>query len=61
MRELIKKLDAEYGFHLTEAEVDLIVRQAERADELLRQLQALDFPEVAPLMKIDRQEHHDRK
>jgi hypothetical protein len=61
MREQIKKLDAEYGFNLTEAEVDSIVRQAERADELLRQLRVLDFPEGAPLMKIDRQESHDRK
>jgi hypothetical protein len=61
MRELIKKLDAEYGFHLTDAEVELIIQQAERADELLRQLQVLDFPELAPLMKVDRQERHDRK
>jgi hypothetical protein len=61
MRELIKKLDAEYGFHLTDAEVELIIQQAERADDLLRQLQVLDFPELAPLMKVDRQERHDRK
>lgn len=61
MRELIRKLDAEYGFNLSESEIELIVRQAQKAGELLRSLHALDLPEIAPLMKIDRQETHDRK
>jgi hypothetical protein len=56
MRELIKQLDAEYGFDLSESEIELIVRQAERAGELLRSLHSLDLPEVAPLMKIDRRD-----
>jgi hypothetical protein len=59
LRELIKKLDAEYGFNLSESEIDLIVRQAQKADELLRSLHTLDLPEMAPLMKIDRQEAHE--
>ena len=57
MRELIKKLDAEYGFNLSEPEIELIVKQSQKADELLRCLHALDIPEVAPLMKVDRQDH----
>ena len=54
MRELIKKLDAEYGFNLSESEIELIVQQAQKADELLRSLHTLDLTEIAPLMKIDR-------
>ena len=61
MRELIKNLDAEYGFNLSESEIDLVVRQAQKAAELLRSLHTLDLREIAPLMKIDRQETHERK
>lgn len=60
MRALIKKLDAEYGFNLSESEIELIAQQAERADELLKSLHSLDLPEVAPLIKIDREAAHDR-
>ena len=60
MRELIKKLDAEYGFNLSESEIELIAQQAERADELLKSLRSLELPEVAPLMKVDREANHDR-
>ena len=56
MRELIKKLDAEYGFNLSESEIELIVQQTEKADEMLRCLHTLDLPEIAPLLKVDQPE-----
>jgi hypothetical protein len=41
LRELIKKLDAEYGCNLSESEIDPIVRQAQKANELQRSLHTL--------------------
>lgn len=60
MKETIKKLDAEYGFGLSDEEVELIARQAERASELFRALHALDLPEVPPSTGAERK-HDDGK
>ena len=38
MRELIRKLDAEYGFSLTEDEIELVAKQAEEMSRLYQRL-----------------------
>jgi hypothetical protein len=43
MEEHVRKLNAEYGFNLTEDEIKLIVQQAEETERLLRPLNELDF------------------
>ena len=38
MKELIKRLDAEYGFNLSEEEIEIIAKQAEKSDLLFQGL-----------------------
>jgi hypothetical protein len=42
MKELIRKLDAEYGFGLTEQEVELIARQSQEMSRLYQRLYEVD-------------------
>lgn len=59
MKELIKKLDVEYGFGLTDEEIAQIARQAEKANELFRALHSLDLPEVPPFVTVKIERSHD--
>jgi len=52
MKDQIRRIDREYGFGLTEAEIDDIARQAEETHELLQELNKVDVSGVAPVMKI---------
>ena len=54
MKEMVRRLDTEYGFGLTEDEIDLIVQQAESANRLFKPLFEVDVTGVMPLMKVDR-------
>jgi hypothetical protein len=54
MKELVRRLDAEYGCKLTEEEIDLIAAQAEEADRLFQLLYKVDLTDVMPVMKIDK-------
>jgi hypothetical protein len=42
MKELIRKLDAEYGFGLTEQEVELVARQSQEMSRLYQRLYEVD-------------------
>jgi hypothetical protein len=51
MKELIRKLDAEYAFGLTEEEIDLIARQAEESARLYQKLHEVDVAEESLVSK----------
>ena len=54
MREEVKRLNAEYGFKLSEEEIELIVEQAEAASRLFQPLNNVDLRGVMPIMKVDK-------
>ena len=55
MKERIREIDKEYGFNLTEEEIESIARQAEETHTLLQDLYKVDVTGVMPIMKIDKQ------
>lgn len=54
MREEVKRLDAEYGFKLSEEEIEQIAKQAEAAHRLFQPLNDVDLLGVMPIMKVDK-------
>jgi hypothetical protein len=54
MKDFIKMLDAEYGFNLSEQEIDIIAKQAEASRRLFQPLHDPSLPEIPPIMKIDK-------
>ncbi|HSF57371.1 MAG TPA: hypothetical protein VLD83_04815 [Candidatus Binatia bacterium] len=54
MEEQIRKLNAEYGFNLSEDEIKLIAQQAEETERLLRPLNEIDLIDVMPILKIEK-------
>jgi hypothetical protein len=54
MEEQIRKLNAEYGFNLSEDEIKVIARQAEETERLLRPLNEIDLIDVMPILKVEK-------
>ncbi len=54
MRAAVKRLNAEYGFKLSEEEIELIAEQAEAANRLFQPLNDVDLLGVMPIMKVDK-------
>ena len=54
MEEQIRRLNAEYGFNLSEDEIKVIVQQAEETERLLRPLNELDLIDVMPILKVEK-------
>jgi len=54
MKEAIRRLNLEYGFDLTEREIDVVAKQAQEAALLFRPLFEVDLTNIAPLTKIDK-------
>jgi Asp-tRNA(Asn)/Glu-tRNA(Gln) amidotransferase C subunit len=52
MKEQLRKLDAEYGFKLTDAEIERIARDAKETESLFQQINQVDVSGKAPLMKL---------
>jgi hypothetical protein len=53
MEEHVKRLNAEYGFQLSEDEIKLIAEQARAAEELFRPLHDIDLTHTMPIVKFD--------
>lgn len=53
MKELLRKIDAEYGFKLTEEEMDRILREVQEAEPLFQQLNAIDVRAKTPFVRLD--------
>ena len=54
MEEQIRKLNAEYGFNLSEDEIKVIAQQAEETERLLRPLNEIDLIDVMPILKVEK-------
>ena len=54
MEEQIRKLNADYGFNLSENEIKLIAQQAEETERLLRPLNDVDLNDVMPILKVEK-------
>jgi hypothetical protein len=54
MEEQIRKLNAEYGFNLSEGEIKVIIQQAEETERLLRPLNEMDLIDVMPILKVEK-------
>ena len=55
VKERIREIDKEYGFDLSEEEIETIAKQAEETHKLLQDLYKVDVAGVMPIMKIDKQ------
>jgi hypothetical protein len=54
MEEQIRKLNAEYGFKLSEDEIKAIAQQAEEMERLLRPLNEMDLVDIMPILKVEK-------
>ena len=61
MKDAVRRLNVEYGFNLSDEEIDLIAKQAEEADRLLQPLFEVDLTGIMPLMKIDKRVKRQRR
>jgi len=53
MKELLQKLDREYGFQLSEAEMERILAEVRAAEPLFEQLNAIDVGNRTPFVRLD--------
>lgn len=54
MKDAVRRLNVEYGFNLSEEEIDLVAKQAEEAALLFQPLFEVDVTGITPLTKVDR-------
>ncbi len=54
MKETIRRLNMEYGFNLTEDEIDLVAKDADEANRLFQKLYEVDLTGIMPIMKVDK-------
>ena len=54
MKDAVRRLNAEYGFNLSDQEIEIVAKQAEEAALLFQPLFEVDLTGVAPLTKIDK-------
>lgn len=54
MKDAVRRLNVEYGFNLSDEEIDLIAKQAEQANRLFQPLFEVDLTGIMPIMKIDK-------
>ena len=54
MKDTVRRLNDEYGFKLTDKEVDIVAQQAEEAALLFQPLFEVDLTGITPLTKIDK-------
>lgn len=56
MEDQVRKLNSEYGFDLSEEEIQMIARRAEEFERLFRCLYEVDLTDTAPLLKLDKRQ-----
>ena len=54
MKDAVRRLNDEYGFKLTEKEIDIVAKQAEEAALLFQPLFEADVSGITPLTKVDK-------
>ncbi len=60
MKDAVRRLNIEYGFNLSDEEMDLIAKQAEDANRLFQPLFEVDLTGIAPLVKFDNSSKKER-
>jgi hypothetical protein len=53
MEEQVRRINSDYGFNLSEEEIQTIARRAEEFERLFRCLYEVDLTDTAPLLKFD--------
>ena len=53
MEELVRRLNNDYGFGLTEEEIKKIALQAEEINQSFKPLHEIDLSAIAPFQKVD--------
>ena len=61
MKDAVRRLNVEYGFNLSDEEIELIAKQAEEANRLFQPLFEVDLTGITPLMKIDKRVKDTKK
>ena len=54
MKDAVRRINVEYGFNLSDQEIDLVAKQAEEAALLFQPLFEVDVTGITPLTKIDK-------
>ena len=54
MESQLRKINSEYGFNLSEDEIQTIARRAEEFERLFRCLYEIDLTDTAPLLKFEK-------
>ena len=54
MEKVVRRLNVEFGFNLSEEEILKIAKQVEEANRLFQRLHKVDVSGVQPIMKIDK-------
>ena len=54
MKDAVRRLNVEYGFNLSDQEIDVVAKQAEEAALLFQPLFEVDVTGITPLTKIDK-------
>ena len=54
MKDAVRRLNVEYGFNLSDQEIDLVAKQAKEAALLFQPLFEVDLTGITPLTKIDK-------
>jgi Asp-tRNA(Asn)/Glu-tRNA(Gln) amidotransferase C subunit len=54
MEEQLRKVNRDYAFNLSEAEIQAITRRAEEFERLFSCLYEVDLSDTTPLLKLDK-------
>jgi cytidylate kinase len=54
MEEQVRKVNRDYGFNLSEADIQTIARRTEEFERLFSCLYEIDLSDTAPLLKLDK-------
>jgi Asp-tRNA(Asn)/Glu-tRNA(Gln) amidotransferase C subunit len=54
MKDAVRRLNLEYGFNLSEQEIDVVAKQAEEAALLFKPLFEVDLTGITPLTEVDK-------
>ena len=53
MKDVVQRINVEYGLNLTDEEIEIITKQVEAGQRLFQKLYEVDVEGVVPALKID--------
>lgn len=54
MEEQLRKINREYGFNLSDEDIQTLARRAEEFERLFHCLYEVDLSDMTPLLKLDK-------